>query len=131
MAKWGAGIAWSGAPRGPEPRLWRFGVNEVDERWPELRVGGHPVELERKPLEVLIYFLLHAGETVSKEQLALALWPGRIIEDSTLTKCMAVLRHALHDDQHAVIRTVHGYGYRLAVPVQMQAQSRNAGSPGP
>ena len=58
--------AGTGEP-GPQARAWcwTFGRCDFDEsRW-ELRVAGKPVELERKPAEVLQYLLRHAGEAVT------------------------------------------------------------------
>jgi hypothetical protein len=43
-------------PEVPE-RLWRFASCELDELRLELRVQGELVELERKPLEILLYLL--------------------------------------------------------------------------
>ena len=49
--------------------MWRFADHEFDElRW-QLRFKGQVIELEAKPLEVLLQLLLHAGEVVTKEEL--------------------------------------------------------------
>jgi len=101
---------------GPESvvaRRWAFGSVVVDERSKELLVGGRAVALERRPLEVLLYLLHHAGEVVTKDELAENLWPGRIVTDTVLARCISALRQALNDDAKTLIRTVHGYGYRL------------------
>ena len=47
-------------------RLWKFADCELDEFRRELRVRGTAVELESKPLDVLIQLLHHAGEVVTK-----------------------------------------------------------------
>src|SRR5687767_3786245 len=93
-------------------RRWLFGPAVLDERTLELFVSGRQVEIERKPLEVLLYLLHHAGEVVTKDDFAENLWPGRILTETVLTRCISVLRQALQDDR-TLIRTVHGYGYRL------------------
>ena len=105
------------APRAALPRVWHFASAVVNERTLELTVDGSRVPLERKPLEVLIFLLQRAGTVVTKEDLAQALWPGRGVTDSNLTKCIAVVRVALVDRDHEIIKTVHGYGYRVAIPV--------------
>ena len=105
------------APRAGWPRVWHFGEAVVDERTLELTVAGRRVPLERKPLEVLILLLQRAGSVVTKAELADALWPGRGVTDSNLTKCIAVIRLALMDHAHEQIKTAHGYGYRFAMPV--------------
>lgn len=104
-------------------RRWSFGDAVLDERTLELRVGATLAELERKPLEVLIYLLEHAGEAVTKDELAEALWPGRILTETVLTRCISLLRQSLHDDARAIIKTVHGYGYRLMAPVKVELLS--------
>jgi DNA-binding winged helix-turn-helix (wHTH) protein/tetratricopeptide (TPR) repeat protein len=101
-------------------RRWLFGPAVLDERTLELFVAGRQVELERKPLEVLLYLLHHAGEVVTKDDFAENLWPGRILTDTVLTRCISVLRQALQDDR-TLIRTVHGYGYRLVARVKVEA----------
>jgi eukaryotic-like serine/threonine-protein kinase len=104
-----------------EERRWRFGAASLDERSLELRVADQPVELERKPLEVLLHLLRHAGEVVTKDELLAAVWPGRILSDSSMTSCLYKLREALRDQDQSVIRTVHGYGYRLVAPVSVES----------
>ena len=102
-------------------RRWSFASAVLDERTQELIVGGQLVEVERKPLEVLLHLLRHAGEVVTKDELLEAVWPGRVISDSALTSCIARLRGALGDEEQAIIKTAHGYGYRLVAPVAIEA----------
>jgi len=107
-------------------RLWRFGHVELDERSLELRVRGEPAALEPKPLEVLFHLLHHAGEIVTKDELAEACWPRRILSDSVLTKTVSRLREVIQDDDQSIIRTVHGYGYRLVAQVSVVASGSAA-----
>lgn len=102
---------------------WRFGAAELDESRLELRVGGEVVAIEPKPLEFLMCLLRHSGEVVTKEELLEALWTGRVVTESVLTSCAAKARQALRDDAHQVIRTVHGYGYRLVAEVVRESRS--------
>jgi TolB-like protein/DNA-binding winged helix-turn-helix (wHTH) protein/Tfp pilus assembly protein PilF len=106
--------------------LWRFGRAEFDEGTFELRVDGRLVEVERKPLEVLLCLLRHGNEIVSKERILEAVWPGRIVTESVLTKCVAKLRDALKDERQTLIRTQHGVGYRLTVPVRVERSQAHA-----
>jgi serine/threonine protein kinase/DNA-binding winged helix-turn-helix (wHTH) protein/Flp pilus assembly protein TadD len=91
----------------------------VDERRRDLRVRGVPIELESKPWEVLHQLLLHAGEVVTKEELLDSVWPGLTVVDSSLATAISKLRKALGDD--SMIVTLPRIGYRLAVPVQINA----------
>lgn len=95
------------------PACWRFAGHSLDERSMELRVDGAKVELSKKPLELLMFFLRHAGEVVTKEQLLQAVWPGRIVSETSLTNAIGKLRDALCDEQQLLIRSVYGYGYRF------------------
>ena len=98
-------------------RRWKFANVAFDERSLDLIVDGASVEIERKPLEVLRFLLQHAGEVVTKDELLAAVWPGRVLSETVLTKAIARLREQLGPDGQATIKTVHGYGYRLVAPV--------------
>jgi len=107
------------APR--DVSRWRVGEIELDEATLELRRRGELVAIERKPLELLMWLLRHPGEVITKEELFDALWAGRVVTESVLTKCVAKLRQAIGDDAQAVLKTVHGFGYRLVAPVERLA----------
>jgi len=104
---------------------WRFAGACFDGPSLQLTVAGLPVELERRPLELLALLLEHPGEIVTKGEILDALWPGRVVSEASLTNCMARLRQALGEIGHTAIRTVHGYGYRFAAPVAVE----NTGPP--
>src|SRR5688572_6204720 len=110
-------------------RRWTFGTVVLDERSLELQVDGQLVPLERKPLEVLLYLLHHAGEVVTKDDLAENLWPGRLLTETVLTRCISVLRQALKDDDKTLIRTVHGFGYRLVADVRVEVPEPTSAPP--
>lgn len=120
----------NGAIQSPSPgdaglmgRRWAFGNTVLDERSLELMVAGEVVRLERRPLEVLLYLLQHAGEVVTKNEIAEELWPGRVLTESVLSRCISLLRQALRDNDHTTILTVHGYGYRFAADVHVEASA--------
>ena len=96
---------------------WRFGHVRFDERSLTLWVRGSIVEAPKKSLEVLRELLLHAGEVVTKDELAESCWPRRILSEGVLTTTIGRLRQALGPEESAAIETVHGHGYRLAAPV--------------
>lgn len=100
-------------------RRWRFGAVDVDERRRELRVDGRAIAIEGKPYALLLALLRRAGETVSKDELIGEVWPGRVVTDGVLTKAVLKLRVALNDQNQQLLRTVHGFGYRLLAPVAM------------
>ncbi len=103
------------------PLRWHFGSACLDEASLEFTQHGQPVELERRPLELLALLLAHAGEVVTKAEIFSAVWTGREVSDASLTKCVARLRRALNDVDHTVVHTVHGYGYRFVAAVTAEA----------
>src|SRR6516165_9383109 len=99
-------------------RVWSFANCEFDDSCLELRVGGAPVDLELKPLEVLLQLLIHAGEVLSKERLLDSVWPGLMVVDGSLATAVSKLRKALEDADASIVLTVPRVGYRLSVPVR-------------
>jgi serine/threonine protein kinase/DNA-binding winged helix-turn-helix (wHTH) protein len=108
-------------------RLWRFADYEFDELSRELRVKGHRVELESKPLDILLQLLLHAGEVVTKDELLESVWPDVMVVDGSLATAVSKLRKAMGDEEHPAIVTVPRVGYRLAVPVYCKTVAAPAG----
>ncbi len=102
-------------------RRWYFGRSVLDERSHELLVDGIDTDLERKPLEVLVYLLQHAGEVCTKDELLANVWPGRVLSETVLTKCIGRLRDVLQDEDQEIIKTSYGFGYRFAAPVRVEA----------
>src|SRR5262245_31984605 len=100
-------------------RRWRFAGATLDERTLELTVNGVDTELERKPLEVLTFLLQHAGEVCTKDELIEGVWPGRVLSETVLTKCIGRLRDALGDSNQEIIKTAYGFGYRFVAAVQV------------
>lgn len=116
----------AGSTTGPAGRVrWRFDDFEFDERTFELRRDGRPVALPRKPLELLHSLLTNPGQVVTKEELLDALWPGRIVSESSLFQAVAQLRQALGDAGAGAIRTVHGHGYRWMAETRADVQPRS------
>lgn len=100
--------------------IWRFADCEFDDSRHELRVGGSPVDVEVKPLDVLNQLLLHAGEVVTKDELLESVWPGTTVVDGSLATAVSKLRRALGSHE-GVIVTIPRVGYRLGVPVTRQS----------
>jgi serine/threonine protein kinase/DNA-binding winged helix-turn-helix (wHTH) protein len=114
-------------PNGPQAdapavsgRVWSFANCEYDDSCLELRVDGALVDLELKPLEVLLQLLIHAGEVVSKERLLDLVWPGLMVVDGSLATAVSKLRKALGDADSSIVLTVPRVGYRLGVPVRIR-----------
>src|SRR6476619_4047082 len=107
--------------------MWRFADCEFDELRRELRAHGRPVDLEAKPLEILLQLLLRAGEVVTKEELLESVWPDVMVVDGSLATAVSKLRKAMGDEEHPAVVTVPRVGYRLAVPVFCKTVAAAAG----
>jgi predicted ATPase/DNA-binding winged helix-turn-helix (wHTH) protein len=88
------------------------GVWEFDPVRRELRLSGRPVPLGGRAFEIVEVLVRSAGELVTKDDLMNRVWPGAIVEDSTLHVHMSAIRKALGADR-GLIKTVSGRGYRL------------------
>jgi two-component system, OmpR family, response regulator PhoP len=97
-----------------EPIL-RAGVVAVDPRSQSVTVEGQPVELTAFEYRLLEYLVHHAGEVVTKTELAERLYPEDAERDSnTVEVFVGRLRRKL-DPQERLhpIETLRGRGYRL------------------
>jgi serine/threonine protein kinase/DNA-binding winged helix-turn-helix (wHTH) protein len=108
---------------------FRFGTAEFDEARFDLCVSGLPVEVQRKPLEILALLLSRPGEVVTKEELLEAVWKGRPTVENVLANAVAKLRGALGEENAARITTVPRVGYRFDGPLQRIAVGRVFVSP--
>ena len=104
------------------PVRWRFANAEYNERNHALMVAGSPVALEAKPLEVLLCLLRAEGELVTKQELFDTVWAGRVVTDGVLSQAIRRIREVLGDSDRSMLRTVHGYGFRLDVPIEIEGR---------
>jgi Tol biopolymer transport system component/DNA-binding winged helix-turn-helix (wHTH) protein len=109
------------------PRVFRFGVFEVDSRQGELRKGGLRIKLQDQPFQVLVMLLEHPAEIVTREELQRRLWPADTFVDfdHSLNSAIKKLREALGDqaENPRFIETLHRRGYRFIVPVEGEPEA--------
>jgi DNA-binding winged helix-turn-helix (wHTH) protein/TolB-like protein len=113
---------------------WRFADIVVDTRLAQVWRQGHAVSLDRSGFLLLAHLAANAGDVVAKDALLHAGWPGRVVSENSLAKSIGKLRLALGDVDAALIRSVHGYGYRLSVavePITTQTLALATASPTP
>jgi tetratricopeptide (TPR) repeat protein len=65
----------------------------------------------------------------TKDELLASVWPGRILSETVLTKCIGRLREAVGDRQQDIIKTVYGFGYRFVAPVQVELAATRQTAP--
>jgi len=80
--------------------------------------GDRRVFLTPTETRLLVALLTAQGAPVSRDDLMLAAWDSaEFLEDNTLTVSVARLRQKLADlGLSGVVRTVRGFGYRIALP---------------
>ena len=103
---------------------YRFGTAEFDDARFELRVAGVPVDLQRKPLEILACLLSHAGEVVTKDELLESVWEGRPTVENVIANAVTKLRGALGEQNAERIVTQPRVGYRFTGPFERTAVGR-------
>src|SRR5262245_10673105 len=109
-----------------------FGECELDEELFQLRRRGDVVRVEPKVFDLLSYLVRHRQRVVSKEELLDAVWPGQVVSESVLPKCVTAARRAVGDEDHHLIATVHGRGYRFVAPVdERHPPARHDAAPAP
>ena len=95
---------------------YSFGDVEVDLRSVRVVRDGSQVELSSKEFELLRYFLLHPGESLSRERLLQDVWGyDRTPTTRTVDAHLVHLRQKLEPDpeQPRFFLTVHGTGYKF------------------
>jgi DNA-binding winged helix-turn-helix (wHTH) protein len=99
--------------------LYTFGDYTLDTTRRELRHQGRPVPLEPKGYQVLLYLVQHSERLVTKDELLEHGWPEVYVIDTTVSRCLTLVRKAVGDSGTAqrVIKTLHGQGYRFVAPV--------------
>ncbi|HET7695360.1 MAG TPA: winged helix-turn-helix domain-containing protein [Vicinamibacterales bacterium] len=111
----------------------RFDSFELDFAAYELRRGGAPVRLERKPMEVLMLLLERRGQLVSREDIIDRLWGADVFVDveTGINTAIRKIRIALRDPAEAprFVQTVPGKGYRFAAPVELVREPVQPGAP--
>ena len=100
--------------------VYRFGDCVLDADRRELTMAGESVTTQPKAFELLLYLVRNRTRAVDKDELQDALWPRSIVTETALTRCVMKARRAVGDDaeRQAIIKTVHGHGYRFVATLQ-------------
>jgi TolB-like protein/DNA-binding winged helix-turn-helix (wHTH) protein/Flp pilus assembly protein TadD len=93
----------------------RFDAFELDRQQRTLRHSGVEVELRPLAFDALSFLARHAGRVVTKDELIAAVWPGLVVTDDSVARCISDIRRALGDVEQRIIKTVPRRGYTLAV----------------
>lgn len=81
----------------------------------ELTRGGETVMVEPKVFDLLVYLIENRDRLVSKDDLIVHVWHGRIVSDSALTSAINAARMAVADSgrEQRLIRTSARKGFRF------------------
>jgi TolB-like protein len=94
---------------------WTFGDFRLDPERFQLSCGDKPVRLEPQVLSMLIHLVRNRDRMVTKDEIVAAVWHGQAVSDASISSRIRSVRQAVGDNgaQQAVIRTVHGRGFRF------------------
>src|SRR5882672_10937784 len=104
------------------PAIIEFGRFRIVRHRRELLADGRPVRLGGRTFDVLMALIEGQGAAVSKEALIGRVWPGRIVEESSLHVQISALRNAFGADRN-LIRTISGRGYQFTGEIRTIAAS--------
>jgi TolB-like protein/Flp pilus assembly protein TadD len=112
-------------PSSSRPAPVRFADFELDVAAYELRRGGRPVRLERRPMDLLILLVERRRQLVSRAEIVDRLWGAGVFVDVEMGVNTAIrkVRQALRDpaDKPLFVETVPGRGYRFVADVRETA----------
>jgi two-component system alkaline phosphatase synthesis response regulator PhoP len=93
-----------------------FGDVKVDQKSTEVTRAGEHVQLSALEFQLLVYFIEHNGETLTRQKLLNEVWGYRAVQSTrTVDVHVAWLRQKLEPDakKPQYILTVHGIGYKF------------------
>jgi TolB-like protein/DNA-binding winged helix-turn-helix (wHTH) protein len=111
-----------------QPRIWSFGPFDLDSGRFELCRNGHPLRIERIPMELLILLVSRNGQLVARQEIVESLWgPGvHLDSEQGINTAIRKLRQILRDDSEnpKFIQTVVGKGYRFVAGITEQREAQ-------
>ncbi|HYM49072.1 MAG TPA: response regulator transcription factor [Candidatus Limnocylindrales bacterium] len=86
----------------------------LDEASREVMRAGEPVELSGREFDLLRLLMLHPNQVLPRDRILDQVWGYNFFGDANNVEVyIRYLRQKLHDEQHQVIQTVRGVGYRI------------------
>ena len=110
-----------------------FGEHSLDVDRQELRRGSEQISIEPQVFDLIVYLLRNRDRVVSRDDMIVGVWAGRIVSDSAVTTRINAARRALGDSGTAqmIIRTVQRKGVRFIADVSGIARRRPQCCPHP
>ena len=99
---------------------YRFDQFELDTEQYCLRAKAGKVHVEPLVFDLLSFFVEHAAQIVTREDIIEKVWKGRFVSDATVSSCIKSVRKALGDsgERQIYIRTVRSRGFQFTAPVE-------------
>ncbi len=104
--------------RQAEPERWTFGSYVLDVAARTLNRADQPVELSPKEFALLHYFLQHAGQAVSRDEILNRVWGYDVsVTPRSIDRFVATLRRKIESDPHhpEFILTAREFGYKFVL----------------
>lgn len=102
---------------GDREQVVRLGTLTVDLQKAQVSRSGEIIPLTALEYRLLLTFLSHPGQTLTRSQLLEGIWDvaGNFVNDNTLSVYIKRLREKLERPGENLLVTVRGIGYRLEV----------------
>jgi serine/threonine-protein kinase len=103
-----------------------FGPFRLDPVRRTVTRDGVALKLAPRLFDTLLFLVQNHSRLVQRDELVRAIWQGRTVDENNLGQAISALRRALQgegaaDPAEAIILTVPGRGYRLAMPVTLDS----------
>ncbi len=97
----------------------------------KLLLGGTPVPLGSRAVDLLLALVMRQGRLATKDELMAEVWPDTIVDENNLPAQISMLRKVLAGDPDLTrsLLTVPGRGYRFVGTVTVATEAEFAGSP--
>ena len=86
----------------------------LDEASREVSRGGEPIQLSSREFDLLRLLMMHPNQVLPRERILDQVWGYNFFGDTNNVEVyIRYLRQKLRDEQHQLIQTVRGVGYRI------------------
>ena len=98
---------------------FQFGKYVLDSESFALQLDGKPLAAEPQVIELLLFLVRNRDRMVSKNELNIEIWKGRVVSEAALSSAIKAARKLVNDDgrTQSIIQTVHRKGFRFIATV--------------
>jgi DNA-binding response OmpR family regulator len=94
--------------------LLQVGDVAMDEATHEVRRNGHVINLSAREFDLLRLLMMHPNQVLPRDRILDQVWGYNFFGDANNVEVyIRYLRQKLGDEQHQLIQTVRGVGYRI------------------